>query len=212
MHDSAAPDAPPSIDAAKAVLASAERVSVKELPDGGIAIQVEPGPRNIWKVPLLCTVLGAIGIVAGYLLHVYSPGLPEGYEWQGAWRIMGMGALVLAMGPVALLIMVMQGPPKKATLEAAPGRIRAERSIAGDRVVSSYGAGELQCLFIDDAALFATTRKGDQHLLGFGKRDVRIAIATLLASRLWHGAELESGPAPALSRWVILPRGAAGKV
>jgi hypothetical protein len=193
-----------------AVLKSAERVSVKELPDGGIVVEVEPGPRNIWKVPLLCIVLGAIGIVAGYLLHIYNPGLPEGYEWRGAWRIMGMGALVLAAGPVSLLILVMQGPPKKATLEATPGHLRAERSIAGDRVVSSYGVSEVQCLFVDDAALFATTRKGDQHLLGFGKREVKAAIATLLASRLWHGEELECGAAP--MRWVILPRVPPGKV
>ena len=210
MHEPAAPDAPPSIDAAKAVLASAERVSVKELPDGGVAIEVEPGPRNVWKAPLACTVFGAIAIAAGYLLHVYNPGLPEGYHWRGAWKVMGMGALVLAMGPVSLLILVMQGPPKKAILEATPGRIRAERSIAGDRVVSTYGGGEVQCLFVDDVALFATTRKGDQHLLGFGKRDVKVAVATLLASRLWHGEEMECGAAP--GRWVILPRVPPGKL
>src|SRR5688572_23111490 len=204
-QESATPGGRSPVDAAMDVVRSAERVSVKELPDGGIAFEVEPGPHNVWKVPLACIVVGAIAIAAGYLLHVYGPGLPEAYIWRGAWKLMGTGALVLAMGPVFLLISVMQGPPRKATVEASPGILKADRSLAGDRVVSNYAAAEVERFLVDDAGLFAATPKGEQCLIGFGNREVKTAIATLLASRLWHGEEITGGPVPELYGWVIFP-------
>ena len=186
-QESATPGGPSPVDAAMEVVRSAERVSVEELPDGGIAFEVEPGPHDVWKVPLACIVVGAIGIAAGYMLHSHHPGLPQGSTWRGAWKLMGIGALLVGMGPVFLLILVMQGPPRKAAVEARPGSLRADRSIGGDRVVSAI-------------------RKGDQQVIPFGDREVNVAIATLLASRLWQGDEIASGPAPGVNRWIIGPR------
>jgi hypothetical protein len=200
-----APNAASPADQAMRMVASAERVSMNELPGGGIAFEVEPGPRDVWKVPLALTIGGAIGIAAGYMLHAQNPGLPEGYAWRAGWKMMGIGALLLGMGPLFLLILVMQGPPRKATVEARPGALRADRSIAGDRVVSSYNGAEILRLFVDESALFATTRKGDQPLISFGNREVRQAIATVLASRLWDGEEIVAGPVPELHGWAILP-------
>lgn len=199
----AAPNESSAVDEATRLLASAERVSMKELPDGALAIEAEPGPRSIWKIPLVVMVFGALGVAGGYLLQTHNPGLPEGYVWRGGWKLMGLGGLLVGTGPVFLLIFIMQGPPRKVSLEARPGGLRADRSIAGDRVVSNYGAPDVFSLFVDGGLLFAATRKGEQQLIAFGDREVNVAIATLLALRLWQGEELVSGPAPGVNRWVI---------
>ena len=209
-QESTTPDPRPPVDAAMSVVKSAERVSVTELPDGGITFNVEPGRRDVWKVPVLCLVIGVIGLAAGYLLQDRNPGLPQGFTWRGSGKLMILGALNVALAPMVLLILLMQGPPKKVTLEARPGSLRADRYIAGDHVVSNYSADEVEYLFAEDTTLFATTRKGDQQLIASGDRDVNRAVATLLASRLWQGQETARGDAKGLGRWVILPRSRLG--
>lgn len=199
-------DARSPVDAAMGVVASAERVTISELRDGGIGFDVEPDPKTAWKPAIVCILVGVFAIPAGYLLHVHNSGLPDGYRWPGTSMIMALGAISVALGLLLLLIFVMNGPPKKASIEARPGSLRADRFIGGDHVVSNYTAAEVQCLFVEASQLFATIRKGDQQLIAFGDRDVNIAIATLLASRLWHPEAVVGGAAHRLDRWVLVPR------
>src|SRR5688500_11636111 len=180
---------------------------MRELPDGGIAFDVTaPKRRNVWGVPVLCLVLGVVAVVGGYLMHVYNPGLPPGYRWRWPVVLMALGALNVALAPLILVVLVVQGPPSNVALEARPGRLKADRSIAGDRVVSDYGAAEVQYLFVERGMLFITTRRDDTPLVAFGDRHVNLAIATLLAARLWHPDDPVGGNLPELERWVVMPR------
>jgi hypothetical protein len=186
-------------------VASAPSVSMRELPDGGLAFNVQPPPRRkMWAVPVLCMVFGAACVAGGYLMHRYNPGLRDLYTWPPR-KLIVLGSVAAGMGPVMLLIFAVQGPPKNVELEAHPGRLKADRSIAGDRVVSNYSADEVKYLFVEQSTLVATTRMGDQQLMAFGDRRVNGAIATLLASRLWGPDNLLAGNDPLLGRWVVMP-------
>jgi hypothetical protein len=125
-------------------------------------------------------------VAGGYLLHVYNPGLPEGYSWSKWPLLVALGALNLALGPLIWVVVAMQGPPRTAVLEVRPGTLKADRSIAGDRVVSTYSGEEVQHLFVDHDTLVATTRKGEQLLVAFAGKELAAALGTLIASRLWH--------------------------
>ena len=197
-----------SADAAMDVVKAAPSVNVRELPDDGIGIDVEPPPRtNVWVAPAAGCALGVVLLVAGNWLRVSNAGVPQGYTWgSGPVKLMVLGALGVVFGPMALAIQLMQGPPRKVLLEVRPGSLKADRSIGGDHVVSNWGAAEVQCLFVEERALYAINRIGNQVLIPFGDGGVNQAIATVLASRLWQPAEAEAGYVPRLKRWVILPR------
>jgi hypothetical protein len=198
----------PSVEAAMDVIKSAPSVTVRDLPDGGIGIDADPPPRkNPWVAPAAGCVIGLVMLVVGNWLRVSNAGLPQGYAWgSGPVKLMVLGALGVVFGPMALLIQLMQGPPRKVLLEVRPGTLKADRSVGGDRVVSTYGAGEVQYLFVEGRMLYAINRIGNQVLIPFGDGDVNQAIATILASRLWHPAEVEGGVIPKLKQWVIMPR------
>ena len=193
----------PAVAAALDVVRSAPSLSMRELPDGGLALEVEaPKRRNVWLGPAAGFVAGVVVLLVGNWLRQQDAGP---YVSRGPIMLMVMGALCMVFGPMGLLIMLMQGPPRNVSLEARPGLLKADRSVAGDRVVSSFAAADVDCLFID-GALFASTRKGEQQLISFGSREVHLAIATLLASRLWHPAEVVGASVPKLNRWVVMPR------
>ena len=204
---SVSPAVSPAVTAAAETVKAAPSVSTRDLPDGGIAFDVAPPKRrNVWRFPVLCLVLGAVAVVGGYLMHVYNPGLPPGYRWRWPVVLIGIGALNVALAPLVLVVLVVQGPPRNVALEARPGRLKADRSIAGDRVVSEYGAGEVEYLFVEGGMLYVNTRKGDTPLIQFGERPVNLAIATLLASRLWQPDDPVGGNIPELQRWVVMSR------
>ena len=197
----------PAVAAATDTVKSAPSVTVRELSGGGIAFDVvAPKGRNVWGVPVLCMGLGIVALVGGYLMHVYNPGLPPGYRWRWPGVLMGLGALNVALAPLILVVLVVQGPPSNVALEASAGRLKADRTIAGDRVVSDYGADEVEYLFVEGGMLYVSTRKGDTPLVQFGERPVNLSIATLLASRLWDPDDPVGGNIPELQRWVVMSR------
>lgn len=199
--DHRTPDGVPALE----LLKSADSVSVRELPGGGVAVVVDAAKhRNVWALPLACFAIGVASFVGGYALHVYG-GPPGGYVRKTPVMLMVLGALNVVLGPMILAILAMQGPPRNILLEAAAGRLKADRSIAGDHVVSNYGAEEVQCLFVDGGALYATTRKGEQPLVAFGRQDLNEAIATVLAAELWKPSEPVAAFVQDIERWVIMP-------
>lgn len=203
----AAPTSPASqaVAAASEVLASAQGITLRETSDGAVAINIEaPKRRNIWALPVLMFALGVASLAVGYLLHTYTR-TPGGYVARTPVMLMMLGALNVALGPLVLLVIAVQGPPRDVALEARSGTLRADRSVAGDRVVSTYSAAEVECLFVEGGVLFATTGKGDQQLLSFGDQKVNVSLATLLASRLWHPDNPVGEDVPALQRWVVMP-------
>ena len=196
-----------SAEAAMDVVKAAPSVTVRDLPDDGVGIDVEPPRRNIWAGFASGCVLGVVLLVVGNMMRSNNVGAPPGSTSSGPVKLMLLGALGMVFGPMALAIQLMQGPPRKVLLEVRPGSVKADRSIGGDHVVSNWGAAEVQCLFVEGGALYATTRKGDQQVMTFGGDPLNQAIATVLASRLWQPAELEVGVVPVarMKRWVILP-------
>jgi hypothetical protein len=197
------------------LIRSAPSVTVRELPDDGVGMDVDPPPRkNLWAGPAAGCVLGVVLLGVGNVMRTNNVGAPPGYTSSGPVKLMVLGAMCAVFSPMALLIQVMQGPPRKVLLEVRPGSMKADRSIGGDHVRSNWTAVEVQCLFVEGGGLFATTRKGDQQVMIFGGAPLNQAIATVVASRLWQPAELEAGEIPVarMKRWVILPRpsGAGG--
>jgi hypothetical protein len=190
-----------SAEAAMDVVKAAPSVTTRDLPDGWIGIDVEPPPqRPGWVAPAAGCVIGVVMLVVGNWLRVSNAG------GSGAIKLMVLGAISVVFGPAALLIQLTQGPPRKASLEVRPGTLKADRTVAGDRAVSTYGAGEVECFFVEGRMVYAINRIGNQILIPFGDEDVNRAVATVLASRLWHPAEVEGGAVPTLKRWVIMPR------
>jgi hypothetical protein len=189
----------PPVPGALEVVKSAPLVSMRELPDGGLAFPIRAPKRkrrDIWAVPALMFALGVACVVAAYLLRLNNPGLPPGYVWRAPVMLTVVGFLNIAFGPTLFLILLTQGPPRDVELEARRGTLKADRSVAGDRVVSTYGADEIMWLFVEGSVLFATTGKGDQQLLAFGDGKLNRAIMTLLGDRLWRGEEWVLAEAP----------------
>ena len=210
QSDSFSPaDASPAERAALELLNSTPSVTMRELPGDGIAFDVQPPPRrNMWAVPLACFVGGIVCVALGFYMFRDNRGLPQGYQWNASPLLLILGFVNVALGPLILVIVALQGPPKPVSVEAMPGRIRADRYIAGDHVVSGYGADDVRFLSVEEAMetmLGATTRMGGQQLIAFGKRDVNCAVALVLASRLWRGRELLAGTDKVLGQWVVMP-------
>ena len=206
---------PPAVAAALDLLNAAESVSVREFAGGGVAVVVDAAKhRSVWALPLACFAVGITGFVGGYLLHLYG-GPPGAHVRKVPVMLMVLGALNAVLAPAILAILAMQGKPRDILLEAAAGRLKADRSIAGNHVVSNFGADEVKYLVVDGGVLGATTRMGEQPLVGFGRQDLNEAIATVLAAELWRGDEAVGAHIQSIDRWVIMPRSrveAAGPV
>ena len=200
---------PPAERAALELLRSAPTVSMRELPGDGIAVDVQPpARRNIWGLPVACFVGGIVCIAVGLYMYRDNPGLPQGYQWNAPALLLVMGFLNVALGPLILATLAVQGPPKPVAIEALPGRLKADRYLAGDHVVSSYGADDVQFLSVEEtieSMLGATTRMGGQQLIAFGGREVNCAIALVLATRLWRGRNLLAGTDRVLGQWLVMP-------
>jgi hypothetical protein len=180
-------DATTFVDEALDFVKSTPGVTMSEGPDDHVVFVIAPSGRRIaWQLPVACFGLGVAALVGYHFLTTYNPGLPEGYVWSGAPLLMILGLLNVVLAPVALVVQVVHGPPRAVTLDVSPGALKAERSIAGDRVVSHYAASEIEYLFVEHNALYADTRKGQQGLVSFGEREVNVALGVLLASRLWY--------------------------
>ncbi|MDB5319681.1 MAG: hypothetical protein JWN40_1312 [Phycisphaerales bacterium] len=122
--------------------------------------------------------------------------------------ILGLvGCANVGMGLLVVLVRLMTGPGRNVVLHARSGRLTADRSIAGDRVVSQYGRGEVRALFVDDNQLWVSAAKGEMPLIAFGQRDVNRAIAGLIGALLWEPAELVEGSVSiaGAARWVVGP-------
>jgi hypothetical protein len=186
------------------IVEAAEHVSLRDLPDGGIEIVVDASRERFWAMPVVVIAVGVASIIAGAMLG----GTSRKFGLAGAPLKLGLlGWMNVGIGLMLVLIRLATGPARNVVLQARPGRISADRSIAGDRVVSNYSRDEVRCLFVDANQLWVATSKGEMPLIPFGQRDVNRAIAGLLGSLLWKPAELVEGSVPTGggARWVVMP-------
>jgi hypothetical protein len=161
--------------------------TVRDLPGGGVAVSVVAQKGDIWGLAILMLVIGPLAFFGGLALMIHKP-TPQwmsGPMSDAPVKLLVPGAIVTALGPLLILIRLMSGPPRNVELEARAGELKADRSIAGDRVRSTYTPGDVHCLFTESAALFVETRKGHSPLIGFGTASVNQAVAYLLASHFW---------------------------
>jgi hypothetical protein len=149
-------------------------------------------------------VVGLGGVVGGLFLTWSSS--PEHLS-SNAGKILICGCLLVVLAPALALIRLVTGPGKPVTLQAYPGRLRADRYISGDHVASEYGAGQVLALFVDGGLLYVETPVGQSPLIGFGKDEVNQVIAIAIAMRLWHPRELsvKNSGRGMTKRTVILP-------
>jgi hypothetical protein len=134
-------------------------------------------------------VCGLIGLFFGlYLLRNPKPG------WQTLsvtpMKMILIGCLNLALSPLLALIHFINGPPRNVELEASSMMLKADRSIAGDRVISDYDIEEVLCLFNENNVLCIETRKGNSQLIAFGRQQINEAIAFLIAQHFWYPLEI----------------------
>jgi len=119
-----------------------------------------------------------------------------------------MGGFLLGIAMLLILVRKLNGPPVDAVIEASPGILKADRTVAGDRMRSTYSPQEVHFLFVDASHLFINARKGELSLIPFGQRRVNQAIAVLLAHLLWNGQEVftASTRIGSIERWFIGPQ------
>lgn len=177
---------------------------MEDLPENGIVFLVDASHERTWPLAVLILVCGVGGICAGFLLLTSMPtraGIPP----RAVVLLIIGGFLSVALGVGLLLIRAVTGPSRNVRLEVTAGRLRADRYISGDHVVSTYGPDEVQCLFVEDNRLYVLTRKGESPLIGFGEAKVNKAIAALIAARLWHSKPILYAPAArGMERWMVL--------
>jgi hypothetical protein len=186
------------------IVEAAEYVSLRDLPEGGIEIVVDASRERYWAMPVVLMIADVASIIAGVTLR----GTGREFGMANAPLRLGLfGGGSVGIGLLLVLIRLQTGPSRNIVLAARPGRITADRSIAGDRVVSNYGREEVRYLFCDDNQLWVATSKGEMPLIAFGQRKVNRAIAGLIGTLLWGPAELVEGTVAigAGTRWVVVP-------
>ena len=178
---------------------------MEDLPENGIAFLVDPSRERTWPLAVLILVCGVVGICAGFLL-LTNMSMRAGIPPRAVVLLIIIGFLTVALGVGLLLIRAVTGPSRNVRLEVTAGRLRADRYISGDHVVSTYSPDDVQCLFVEDNRLYVLTRKGESPLIGFGEAKVNKAIAGLIAARLWNPETILCAPAArGMDRWMVLP-------
>jgi hypothetical protein len=186
------------------IVEAADYVSLRDLDEGGIEIVVDASRERFWAMPVMVIIAGVVLIIAGRQFGgARGPGLAT-----APFKLGMLGWMNVGIGLLLALIRLQTGPARNVVLQARPGRLTADRSIAGDRVVSNYGRDEVRALFVDANQLWVSAAKGEMPLIAFGERDVNRAIAGLLGALLWEPAELAEGlvSVGGTTRWVVMPR------
>lgn len=164
---------------------------IEDLPDSGLRITLHPPAKDDGvTVSLVCFVIGILSVAAGYYLRPGPGLLPHNPFPSAPYILIMLGCLNFGLAPLLFLIRLISGPTTNSVLEVWPGRIKADRTAGGDRMRSDYTLADVHCLFVDANMLFISVRKGELSLASFGKRDVNIAVALLIADRFWSGQEL----------------------
>lgn len=166
---------------------------VRELEGGGAGISAVPRKGEFLPIAVVALVIGPVGFFGGLWLMVHRP-TPDwlaGPMSEMPVKLLIGGAICTALGPLLVLMRLVSGPPRTVELEARPGELKADRSIAGDRVRSTYGLNEVLCLFLEDNVLCVETRKGHSQLVAFGTARVNEAIGLLLSLKFWAATGVE---------------------
>lgn len=179
---------------ARAILSGPKSyASVRDLSPDTVALTVIAQKTNLWPLTIITSIVGLVSIAAGLLLlRKPSPDWLAGPMSDAPVKLLIPGFLCTVFAPMILLIRLVTGPPRNVELEASPGQIKADRSIAGDRVCSTYSRNDVLCLFIESEVLFIETRMGQSQLIAFGNASVNQAIGFLLAHHFWFPEEISA--------------------
>ena len=174
-------------EGARAILTGPKSyASMRELEPSGVALTVTAQKTNFLPLAIILSMVGPVGVAVSIWLIAKPPAsIARGPMSDAPIKILIGSCLITAMGPMLLLIRLVNGPERNAEFEAIPGRITADRYIGGDRVQSIYTAGEVRCLFLESNILCIETRKGNSQLIAYGSAPVNEAIGYLLARSFW---------------------------
>ena len=184
------------------------QVSMQDLPDGGVRINARPRKHEQNQIPLACLIGGLVCMAIGWFGRgIISEAFPDSSFHRAPYILLGLGAANVMLFPLFILIRIITGPNREANIEIWDHRFRADRFVCGNHVISNYAPDDVLCVFVDDNALWLSARKGEVPLVAFGKRDVNMAIALLIASRLWSGRQLfaVSTEISGVKRWMVGP-------
>lgn len=181
---------------------------VRDLPGDGIEIVLSGArshaQRRQFGIFMACAGL-VFSVVCGAVWR-WGPDSHMTFSGLPASQVLLLISLAdFGLGLMLLLIFAMQGPPRDIVLQAFDGRLHADRTLAGDRVVSEYAPLDAAWLAIEGGTLSVLTKKGPMQLVPFGEQTVNESVAILLASKLWsaYGTSIVGEPGRKGRRWLI---------